>query len=240
MISKLSCSLHFLCILAAFLTLNNIAISVVFYFPFTWKYEYRGINYVGQQGELSGCHNDVLNMKQYIMDVHKFQEENITVLMDDGNHTEPTRRNMIAAYQKVVNDSESGDVVFLHYSGHGGKMRDQNGDEADGYDETLIPVDYASTGQIRDDDLYNMLVAPMKEGVFVTSVMDCCHSGSVLDLPFTFVADGEQTEMKMDENFDFGPLLKLAAAYMAAQAAGGDSGDVLANALKACGACIMM
>jgi len=25
-----------------------------------------GINYVGQQGELNGCHNDVIQMKQFI------------------------------------------------------------------------------------------------------------------------------------------------------------------------------
>ena len=74
-------------------------------------------------------------MKKYIMDVHGFQEENITVLMDDGRHTRPTRENILAAYKKVVAESQSGDVVFCHYSGHGGKLRDDNGDEKDGYDE---------------------------------------------------------------------------------------------------------
>ena len=69
------------------------------------------------------------------MDVHGFQEENITVLMDDGRHTRPTRDNILAAYKKVVSESQSGDVVFCHYSGHGGKLRDDNGDEKDGYDE---------------------------------------------------------------------------------------------------------
>ena len=73
-----------------------------------------GINYVGHSpGELSGCHNDVLNMKKYIMDVHGFEEDNIAVLMDDGEHTEPTHDNIIAAYKKIVAESESGDAVFL-------------------------------------------------------------------------------------------------------------------------------
>jgi metacaspase-1 len=74
-------------------------------------------------------------MKKYIMDVHKFQEENITVLMDDDKHVRPTRQNMLAAYRKIVAESQNGDVVFCHYSGHGGKLRDDNGDEKDGYDE---------------------------------------------------------------------------------------------------------
>lgn len=40
--------------------------------------------------------------------------------------------------------SPAGDAVFTHYSGHGGKLRDDDGDEKDGYDETLVPVDYTS------------------------------------------------------------------------------------------------
>jgi hypothetical protein len=77
----------------------------------------------------------VLDMKKYIMDVHGFQESNITVLMDDGNHIAPTRENILNAYNKIVSESRSGDVVFCHYSGHGGKMKDDNGDEKDGHDE---------------------------------------------------------------------------------------------------------
>ena len=76
-----------------------------------------GINYVGQDGELAGCHNDVLNMKDYLMDVHEFEDENIMVLMDDGVHTDPTMDNIMYAYRKIVQDSEPGDVVYLHYSG---------------------------------------------------------------------------------------------------------------------------
>jgi metacaspase-1 len=77
-------------------------------------------------------------MKAYIMDVHKFQEENITVLMDDGKHVSPTRQNMLAAYRKIVSESRSGDVIFCHYSGHGGKLQDDSGDEKDGYDEVSL------------------------------------------------------------------------------------------------------
>lgn len=121
-------------------------------------------------------------------------------------------------------------------TGHGGKLRDDNGDEKDGYDETLVPLDYATAGQIRDDDLYKLLVAGLRQGVFATFIMDCCHSGSVLDLPYTFVADGEQTEMSVSEDFDFTRLLTLAAAFLAAQQAGDDP---VAAAMAVCGACIV-
>ena len=60
--------------------------------------------------------------------------------------------------------------------------------EEDGYDETLVPVDYSSSGQIRDDDLYDYLVCAMPAGATLVSLMDCCHSGTVLDLPYKYQA----------------------------------------------------
>jgi hypothetical protein len=168
-----------------------------------------GINYVGQQGQLSGCHNDVGNMKSYLMNVHGFPESNITILMDDGNHTNPTRANILKAYENLAQTSRAGDTCFCHYSGHGGKLRDENGDEDDGYDETLVPVDYVTAGQIRDDDLFQALVSRMPQGVLVTCLMDCCHSGTVLDLPYKYVADGEQTEMSLDGKFNLEKLQQL-------------------------------
>jgi len=77
------------------------------------------------------------------------------------------------------------------FVGHGGRVRDDDwGEEEDGYDETLVPVDYASAGQIGDDDLYDNLVCAMPEGSTLVALMDCCHSGTVLDLPYKYRADG--------------------------------------------------
>lgn len=171
-----------------------------------------GINYVGHsQGELRGCHNDVLNMKKYIMNVHGFEEDNITVLMDDGEHTEPTKENMIAAYKKVVAESEAGDAVFLHYSGHGTKLRDDDrNEEADGYDEALVPLDYNSgAGMVRDDDLYDILIKPLAQGVHMVSLMDCCHSGTILDLPYIFKPDGSTPDgMQLDDSLNLDGLIQ--------------------------------
>mmetsp|Transcript_21402 Transcript_21402/g.27668 ORF Transcript_21402/g.27668 Transcript_21402/m.27668 type:complete len:326 (+) Transcript_21402:242-1219(+) len=173
------------------------------------------INYGGQQGELRGCHNDAKNMIEYIKDIHGFKSENITILMDDGEHTPPTRDNILAAYRTIVEESQPGDCVFTHYSGHGGKLRDDDGDEKDGFDETLVPVDYATKGQIRDDDIFSILVGPMARGVVMTCLMDCCHSGTVLDLPFEFVADGEQQEMHVKPGFDPQTLINLFGTFQA-------------------------
>ena len=169
-----------------------------------------GINYVGQNGQLSGCHNDVKNMIVYLKTQHGFEDRNMTVLMDDGYHREPTYRNIMDAYRSIVRMSQAGDTVFLHYSGHGGRVRDTNGDEDDGYDETLIPVDFERAGQIVDDDLCRELVKAMPRGVLVTSLMDCCHSGTVLDLPYRFTADGDV--MVRESQFDFGDLAMMGIA----------------------------
>lgn len=81
---------------------------------------------------------------------------------------------------------------------------DTSGDEDDGYDETLIPVDYQRSGQILDDTLCDEVVKKMKKGVLATSLMDCCHSGTVLDLPYRFTADGDA--MVRLNTFDFGDI----------------------------------
>ena len=121
--------------------------------------------------------------------------------------------------------------IIVLYLGHGGKLQDDNGDEKDGYDETLVPLDYETAGQIRDDDLYKTLICGLKEGVFATMVMDCCHSGSVLDLPFSVVADGKSSQMGMNQDFNFGRLLAMAEAYMAAKKAGTDPIAAVLNVL---------
>ena len=68
-------------------------------------------------------------MKEYLMDVHGFEEKNIAVLLDDDEAYLPTRANIFWAIQSLVRNSRSGDVVFTHFSGHGGRVKDKDGDE---------------------------------------------------------------------------------------------------------------
>lgn len=186
-----------------------------------------GINYVGQNGELSGCHNDVHNITKYLTRSLGFEQENMMTLLDDGRHQQPTYRNIMSAFDWIVRASQPGDTVWIHYSGHGGRLEDQDGDEEDGYDETLIPVDFQSEGQIRDDDLLKRLVKPMKAGVLVTCLMDCCHSGTVLDLPYNFIADGEHMGMERNNAFDLDNIMDTVAGVAMAAAAVGVADDIV-------------
>jgi metacaspase-1 len=151
-----------------------------------------GINYFGQNGELRGCINDVKNIKNFVTTNFNFptDSDHMRTLTDDDTNNMPTRANILSGMKWLVNGAKSGDSLFLHYSGHGGSQKAaQSGTEADGKDETLIPVDYQTAGQIIDDDLYDTLVAGLPQGVRLTCIMDCCHSGSILDLPYTYGVD---------------------------------------------------
>ena len=97
-----------------------------------------GINYVGQKGELTACHNDCSNIREYLINVHGFREDEMLVLMDDGVHQEPTKQNIENGMILLTKYSQPGDVVFVSFSGHGGRVEDRSGDEEDGFDETYV------------------------------------------------------------------------------------------------------
>lgn len=97
-----------------------------------------GINYVGQKGELTACHNDCLNIKEYLVEVHGFNDSEMLILMDDGKHKMPTKANIENAMCLLCKYSQPNDVVFVSFSGHGGNVKDENNDEDDGYDETYV------------------------------------------------------------------------------------------------------
>lgn len=48
----------------------------------------------------------------------------------------------------------------------------------------MIPGDYKESGHILDDWLYSEFVQKIVEGVHVVILIDCCHSGTALDLPY--------------------------------------------------------
>jgi metacaspase-1 len=69
-------------------------------------------------------------MKEYLMEVQGFEEKNIALLLDDDKEYLPTKANIFWAIQSLVRNSRSGDVVFTHFSGHGSRVKDENGDES--------------------------------------------------------------------------------------------------------------
>lgn len=84
----------------------------------------------------------------------------------------------------LVQGCKSGDSLIFHYSGHGSQQIDYSGEEPDGYNETLCPVDFETQGMIVDNQINDIIVKPLPHGVRLHAIIDACHSGTVLDLPF--------------------------------------------------------
>lgn len=155
-----------------------------------------GINYIGQKAQLKGCINDVHNIKKFLSNNYGYRDEDMVILTDDQSDQRsiPTKANILRACQWLVKDAQPNDSLFMHYSGHGGQTEDLDGDEEDGHDEVIYPVDYTSAGHIVDDDLHNLLVKPLPPGARLTVLMDCCHSATVLDLPYLYSTKGALKE----------------------------------------------
>ena len=159
-----------------------------------------GINYFGQRGELRGCINDVNNIKRLITS-NGFREDSahMRILTDDSRNgsMHPTRRNIIEGMNWLVSGAQPNDSLFLHYSGHGSQTEDTDSDEVDGYDETIVPVDSKSAGQIVDDEMNAILVRQLPRGARLTAIFDSCHSATALDLPYVYDCYGNIKKQKV-------------------------------------------
>lgn len=171
-----------------------------------------GINYFGQNGELSGCQNDIANVELYL---RACGYTDFTILKDERHdprflsHLAPTKANIIKAMREAVAKTRSGDVLYIHYSGHGSHIADARsaGDEKDGQDECICPVDYArlsdaDSGFIRDDLLNQILVKSLAPKAKLRICFDSCHSGSALDLPIRW----DSSSRFESENSDVGEV----------------------------------
>ncbi|GAA5916235.1 hypothetical protein JCM6882_001117 [Rhodosporidiobolus microsporus] len=159
-----------------------------------------GINYTGTSSQLNGCHNDVKNITKFLVERYNYREEDIVTLMDTpgaSGMSLPTKANILRAMQWLVQGAQPNDALFFHYSGHGGQTADKDGDEADGYDETIYPLDHKQAGVIVDDEMHAIMVASLPQGCRLTAIFDCCHSGSALDLPYIYSTQGKLKEPNM-------------------------------------------
>ena len=145
-----------------------------------------GINYVGTNAELRGCINDIINMKNNLIANYGFDESNIILLTETSSSKKPTKNNIIKYINKLVENNNANSHLVFHYSGHGTSVADKNNDEKDGKDEAICPLDYSTSGMITDDTLRDLLVSPLVSGAKLMCIFDSCHSGTVLDLKFTY------------------------------------------------------
>ncbi len=123
--------------------------------------------YGGWSGDLAACEADAKDMKR----ICKAAGMTSTTLLTAA----ATSEAVLAAIDEAAAALTGGDLFVLSYSGHGGQFEDENGDEADGLDETWVLYDR----QVIDDELYQRW-ASFAEGVRIVVLSDSCHSGSVV------------------------------------------------------------
>ncbi|KAF9995910.1 Ca(2+)-dependent cysteine protease [Entomortierella chlamydospora] len=138
-----------------------------------------GINYFGDPNQLLGCINDTRDVFGFLNGYFGFRYQDTIMLTDDQVYEDkrPTGANIRYWMKWLVKDAEPQDSLFFHYA---------VGDESDGYDEIIYPCDYLRSGIISDDEMYDLMVKELPEGVQLTALVDACHSGTMLDLPYVY------------------------------------------------------
>lgn len=143
-----------------------------------------GINYRNSYCPLSGCINDIKNVRT---ELRKRNYKSIITLIE----TRATKKNILQYLRYIKAKAQPGDTLYIHYSGHGSQITDKSGDEPDHKDETIVPYDFERHGMLMDDTIYDNFLKTVPKNVTVLMVMDCCNSGSVCDLKYSYNSEGK-------------------------------------------------
>ena len=123
----------------------------------------------------------------YVMEMlknAKFKMGNVKKLVNQ----QATKAAIVNAFKTLALQSKRGDIVYVHYSGHGQQMKDVHNDEKDGLDECWIPYDayrkvsktYHGEKHLTDDEL-NVYLNVIRNKIGARGkllvVIDACHSG---------------------------------------------------------------
>lgn len=155
-----------------------------------------GIDYYRPNGlykNLQGCVRDINLVDFYLKTTLNIPAERIRKLTSPNpgdkellevlsfQEQEPTYENIVNAFQEITEIAPTGDQVYIHYSGHGGRAI-TNYSELKGpgqNDEGIVPTDIGEhDGQyLRDVELNTLLKRMTDKGLVVTIILDSCHSG---------------------------------------------------------------
>lgn len=116
----------------------------------------------------------------------KKQGFDLSTLLDE----QATYDNITRQFSQFIGKTRKGDIVYLHFSTHGQPVEDLDGDEADGWDEAIVPIDayklykkgvYEGKNHLLDDQL-NQFVKELREKIgssgFLYVIIDACHAGT--------------------------------------------------------------
>ncbi|GAB1544815.1 hypothetical protein NUACC21_74910 [Scytonema sp. NUACC21] len=142
---------------------------------------------------LRGCVRDINLVDAYLKTTLNIPAERIRKLTSPNpkdtallevtsvQEQEPTYENIVNAFQEITETASTGNQVYIHYSGHGGRAitiySELKGDGQN--DEGIVPTDIGEQdGQyLRDVELNTLLKRMTDKGLVVTIILDSCHSG---------------------------------------------------------------
>lgn len=167
-----------------------ITLAFTLFFQFSYSDKHALIIAIGDYPEDSGWSdissaNDIPIISRALMN-QGFPEKNIVIIQDEHATYAKIKKALEDLYSKV----KVGDIVVIHYSGHGQQITDAvDIDEIDGLDEALVSYDakarysdeYKGENHFRDDELGRFVTQfrnKLKYNGQLLMLFDSCHSGT--------------------------------------------------------------
>lgn len=151
---------------------------------------------------LPGVVNDLELMRDLLENNFDVPKAAIKVLRD----SQATRAGILDSIDNwLIQGTQPGDRVFLHYSGHGSYLPDLDGDESgpngDGVDETLVAFDVTCSAlgtcenMVLDDEIGERLTQLSDR--YVLTVFDACNSGTATRSMGIGVSEADQAAARL-------------------------------------------
>jgi hypothetical protein len=127
---------------------------------------------------LSGPRADAEALREALVARGGFAPERIRMLLD----AEATRAAILTAFDGMIGVAGPEDVLLFYFAGHGSRLPDRDGDEPDGWDETIVPYDAVGADErandLLDEELGAMIERANEATRHVVLIFDCCSSGT--------------------------------------------------------------
>jgi metacaspase-1 len=144
-------------------------------------------------GPLGGCVNDAMQVSSLLIERFSFGVADCRNLFN----SQATITTILSELNQLISDAKAGDVLVLFFSGHGTRL--PNPEDPSGKDEAIVT--YSPQWDLLLKDQFDASAIFLKEnwdkqfirdkqikacldllpqGVNLTLIMDCCHSGDIM------------------------------------------------------------
>lgn len=145
----------------------------------------------GIMDQLPGCFNDTITVNDILTKRLQVPSSNISIMRDDldpSSSLYPNVANIESQFSNLVARANKGEftTLWLTYSGHGSQVRATNSGEPSNKNSVIVPADFIDNGFITDNYIATQFLAKLPSNLNVNILFDSCHSGTAVDLPYTY------------------------------------------------------